>query len=66
MKLPLHIRPDDRSPRACGMRAHHAFEMSQLNPQGFRQVTTKKGNRRTGKIYSSLPERRAYEAGLMD
>jgi len=46
MRVPLHLPPDDYSPRACLARLRHGIAMGQLNPRGFRKARTGRHKKR--------------------
>jgi len=62
MKLPLHIKLDNYSPKARLDRADHAASMAIINPGGFRQPSE---NKEPTMANTSLPEKRAYQAGTL-
>lgn len=43
MKIPLHLKADDYSPRACEKRLALWMAMTRANPIGFRTQSRKKG-----------------------
>lgn len=68
MKLPLHIRPDDRSAAAHRARLTHYLDMAKLNPAGFRTrgAANRQGTGKTKRAHGkpSMGERLAALADL--
>jgi len=57
MRIPLHLKANDFSPKACEARAELAAVMAGQNPNGFRPPS---------ETHYSLAEKRAVEAGMME